>query len=174
MKKRHTLFFGLLTVVLAFLLFAGCGAEKPQPYDGNKSAANFADILEQNPNGVLATRNGGHLRTQIMSLQFVEGNKVYFCTGSEKPLYEQLRRFPEVSYCTWPQDFEPVVSLNGKVVFTDDAALKARVFSGTGYASDFIRRHYQSADNPNLKLFYIEAAEIETYGEDGPKVYKAQ
>ena len=155
-------------------LFAGCSAEKAQLYDGDKSAASFAEILEQNPNGVLATRNGGRLRTQIMSLQFVEGNRAYFCTGSEKPLYEQLRQFPEVSYCTWPQDFEPVVSLNGKVVFTDDAALKARVFSGTGYASDFIRRHYKSVDNPNLKLFYIEAEVIETYGEGGPKVYKAK
>jgi uncharacterized pyridoxamine 5'-phosphate oxidase family protein len=156
------------------VLFADCTMKRKQEYDGVKSAVSYADILEQNPNGVLATRNGEQMRTQIMSFQFVEGNRIYFCTGSEKPLYEQLRRFPQVSYCTWPEDFEPVVSMNGKVVFTDDTVLKERVFSGTGYASDFIRRHYKSTDNPNLKLFYIEVEEIETYSSDGPKIYKAQ
>ena len=143
-------------------------------YDGVRSAGDFADLLEAYPNGVLANRNGEHLRTQIMSFQFVEGNKVFFCTGSEKPLYEQLLQYPYVSYCIFPEDFEPVLSLNGKVVFTDDSALLDRVFAGTNYASEFIRRHYRTADNPNLRLFYIDVIEIETYEYSGPKVFKAQ
>jgi uncharacterized pyridoxamine 5'-phosphate oxidase family protein len=97
---------------------------------------------------------------------------VYFCTGSEKPLYEQLLSFPYVSYCTYPEDFEPVLSLNGKVVFSDDAALKSRAFNGTGYASGFVRNHYKSLDNPNLKLFYIDVEEVETYDSDGAKMYR--
>jgi uncharacterized pyridoxamine 5'-phosphate oxidase family protein len=141
-------------------------------YSGEKNVSEYQTVLEQNPNGVLANRNGSQLRTQIMSFQFIEGNNVYFCTGSEKPLYEQLLQFPDVSYCTYPEDFEPVLSLNGKAVFTDDKALKDRVFSGEGYASQFIKNHYQSPDNPNLRLFYLAVDEIETYDSEGAKVYK--
>jgi len=153
---------------------AGCAPEKKATetvYAGQKSVNDFENVLEQNPNGVLANRNGQALRTQIISFQFVEGNKVYFCTGSEKPLYQQLVQFPYVSYCAYPDDFEPVLSLNGKVIFTDDAALKERVFNGSGYASQFIKNHYQTVDNPNLKLFYIDVEEIETYDVNGANVY---
>ncbi|GMO47442.1 MAG: pyridoxamine 5'-phosphate oxidase family protein [Termitinemataceae bacterium] len=131
-------------------------------------------MLEQNPNGVFANNNGEQIRTQIISFQFVEGNKVYFGTGSEKPLYQQLIRFPYVSYCTYPDDFEPVLSLNGQVVFTDDKALMERAFNGDGYASRFLRNHYKTLDNPNLKLFYIDVEEIEIYDSDGAKIYKAK
>ena len=154
---------------------SGCGTVKraTEPvYNGVKSVAEFADILEKYPNGVFSNRNGEQMRTQILSFQFVIGNRIYFCTGSEKPLYEQLVKFPYVSYCTFPQDFEPVLSLNGKVVFTDDVALKERVFGGTGYASRFIIRHYQTPYNPNLKLFYIDVEEIELYSNRGPEIYR--
>jgi uncharacterized pyridoxamine 5'-phosphate oxidase family protein len=134
----------------------------------------FVKILTEHPNGVLANRNGKMIRTQIISFQFVEGNKVFFGTGSEKPLYQQLLKFPYVSYCTYPEDFEPVLSLNGKVVFTDDNELKERAFNGDGYAGEFLRNHYRTSDNPNLKIFYIDIEEIETYGEDGPKTYKVK
>jgi len=143
-------------------------------YAGTKSVSDYVPVLEENPNGVLANRNGGQLRTQIISFQFVEGNRVYFCTGSEKPLYQQLLRFPSVSYCTYPEDFEPVLSLNGNVVFSDDEALKERAFNGSGYASQFIRNHYQTVDNPNLKLFYIDVETIETYDFNGANVYKTE
>jgi len=162
--------------VICVLMFsmAGCAAEKKATetvYSGQKSVNDFETILEQNPNGVLANRNGREMRTQIISFQFIDGNKVYFCTGSEKPLYQQLLKYPYVSYCAYPADFEPVLSLNGKVIFTDDRALKERVFNGTGYSSQFIMNHYQSVDNPNLKLFYIDVEEIETYDFSGAKVY---
>ena len=143
-------------------------------HSGIKSASDYTELLEAYPNGVFASRNGEKIRTQIMSFQFVEGNKVFFCTGSEKPLYTQLIQLPYVSYCVYPEDFEPVLSLNGTVVFSDDAALKERAFNGTGYASEFIRRHYHSVDNPNLQLFYIDVEEIETYDYTGAHIYKTQ
>ena len=169
---------GLIGVVCILMLsVTGCETEKKATetvYAGQKNASDYENVLEQNPNGVLANRNGKDMRTQIISFQFVEGNNVYFCTGSEKPLYQQLVQFPYVSYCTYPDDFEPVLSLNGKVVFTDDATLKERVFNGTGYASQFIKNHYQTIDNPNLKLFYIDVEEIETYDVNGANVYKTK
>jgi len=170
----------IILIFIVILALTGCNNEKKDTelvqtvYSGVKSAFDFADLLEAYPNGVFANRNGEKLRTQIMSFQFVEGNKVYFCTGSEKPLYSQLIQFPYVTYCVFPEDFEPVLSLNGKVIFSDDEALKTRALDGTGYASQFIRKHYQSADNPNLKLFYIDVEEIETYDYSGANIYQAK
>ena len=44
-------------------------------------------ILRENPNGVLATRNGDGVATRIFQFLFMEdGNKVYFCTENDKPV----------------------------------------------------------------------------------------
>ena len=175
--KSKVLTAGIMALVIFSISGCNCNNAKKATetfYSGIKSAGDYTDILETNPNGVLANRNGENMRTQIISFQFVEGNRVYFCTGSEKPLYEQLVQFPHVSYCTYPEDFEPVLSLNGKVVFSDDSSLKERVLNGTGYASQFIRNHYKSADNPNLMLFYIDVDEIEIYDYSGAYVYRTE
>jgi len=164
----------LCICILSLIACESVKKETETIYSGQKNVSEFENVLEQNPNGVLANRNGEKIRTQIISYQFVEGNNVYFCTGSEKPLYEQLLKFPYISYCTYPSDFEPVLSLNGKVIFTDDSALKECAFNGVGYASQFIRNHYKSVDNPNLRLFYISVDEIEIYDSSGARVYKTK
>ena len=59
---------------------------------------NYAEILSQNPNGVLATREGEGIKTRVFQYLFSEENKVYFCTNSQKPVYEQLMENQNVSY----------------------------------------------------------------------------
>jgi uncharacterized pyridoxamine 5'-phosphate oxidase family protein len=151
------------------LILQGCGGREAAGENGPERAdlSLFLRVLQEHPNGVLANRNGKKLRTQIITFQFAEGNKAYFCTNSEKPLYKQLRDNPSVSYCTFPADFEPVLSINGRVVFSEDPALKLRAFEGNPY----VKKNFQRPDNPVFCLFYIEAEEIETYGSEGPRVY---
>jgi uncharacterized pyridoxamine 5'-phosphate oxidase family protein len=113
----------------------------------------YVSILKASPNGVLATQ---------------DGNKIYFCTNSEKPVYTQLKANPNVSFCTYSQDFAPVVSVNGEAVFVDDAALKARALD----ENPPIKGIYQIPDNPLFKIFYIAIEEVETFSfADGPKTY---
>jgi len=81
---------------------------------------NFAEILKANPNGVMATQDGNKVKTRVFQYLFADGKKVYFCTNSEKPVYAQLQKNPNVSFCTYPQNFTPVLSINGKVVFVED------------------------------------------------------
>ncbi|MDR2019174.1 MAG: pyridoxamine 5-phosphate oxidase, partial [Treponema sp.] len=76
----------------------------------------------------------------------------YFCTNSEKPLYRQLTDKPYVSYCTFPGDFEPVLSINGKVVFVEDPALKSRALEGNPH----VKTIFKTPDNPVFKIFYID------------------
>ncbi|MDR2928600.1 MAG: hypothetical protein LBV41_10475, partial [Cytophagaceae bacterium] len=97
-----------------------------------------------------------------------EENRVYFCTSSEKSVYAQLQANPNVSFCTHPQNFSPVLSVNGKVVFVEDLSLKAKALD----ENPLIKGIYNTPDNPIFKLFYIETEEIVTFSfVEGEKTY---
>jgi uncharacterized pyridoxamine 5'-phosphate oxidase family protein len=118
----------------------------------------FVSILKENPVGVLATQDGEKVRTRIFLFLFAEGKRAYFCTEPEKPVYQQLQINPEVSFCTHAEDFSPVLSINGKAVFTNDMSLKKRALR-TQPLHDF----FQTPDNPHLILFYIDIESIDTF-----------
>ena len=128
----------------------------------------YAAILKENPNGVLATQDGKRVKTRVFQYLFADNGKVYFCTGSQKPVYRQLKANPNVSFCTYPADFSPVLSVNGKAVFVDDIALKARVLD----ENPPIKGIYNTPDNPIFQIFYIDVEEVETFSfTEGPKTY---
>jgi uncharacterized pyridoxamine 5'-phosphate oxidase family protein len=128
----------------------------------------FEPILTANPNGVLATQDGAKVKTRIFRYLFAEGKNVYFCTSSEKPVYAQLRANPQASFCAYPKDFSPVLSVNGKAVFIEDMAIKTRILD----ENPGIKGIYKNPDNPVFKVFYLEAEEIETFSyAEGPKTY---
>jgi uncharacterized pyridoxamine 5'-phosphate oxidase family protein len=130
---------------------------------------NYAEILKANPNGVLATQDGQGIKTRVFQYLFSDGNKVYFCTNSEKPVYSQLKANPNVSFCTHPANFTPVLSVNGKAVFVEDAKLKARALD----ENPGIKGIYSTPDNPVFKIFYIDVEEVETFSfAEGPQSYK--
>jgi uncharacterized pyridoxamine 5'-phosphate oxidase family protein len=129
----------------------------------------FAEILTANPVGVLATQDEKGVRTRVFQFLFADGNKIYFCTNSEKPVYGQLKENPNVSFCTYTQDFNPVLSINGKAVFVEDMALKTRALD----ENPPIKGIYNTPDNPIFKIFYVEVEEVETFSfTEGPKSYK--
>jgi uncharacterized pyridoxamine 5'-phosphate oxidase family protein len=129
----------------------------------------YAAILKANPVGVLATQDGQGVRTRVFQYLFADGKKAYFCTSSEKSVYKQLKANPNVSFCTYPADFNPVLSVYGKAVFVDDIALKTRALD----ENPPIKGIYNTPDNPVFKIFYIDVAEVETFSfTEGPKSYK--
>lgn len=130
---------------------------------------NYQEILKANPNGVLATQDGCNVKTRVFQYLFADGNKVYFCTSSQKPVYDQLQANPNVSFCTYPQNFTPVLSINGKAVFVEDMALKTRALD----ENPGIKGIYNTPDNPIFKIFYIDVEEVETFSfAEGPNSYK--
>jgi len=129
---------------------------------------NYVPVLEKNPNGIIATKNGEKIATRVFQYLFSNGKKVYFCTSSEKPVYAQLQVDPNVSFCTYAPNYAPVLSINGKAIFVEDAALKKRALD----ENPGIAKIYQSPENPVLQLFYIDAEEVETFDfAEGPKTY---
>jgi uncharacterized pyridoxamine 5'-phosphate oxidase family protein len=173
MKNRKYL-LGIIGVMFIFgLLVSGCTRGTAALAENNleeRSLSDFIHILEEYRDGVLANRNGEKLRTQIMTFSFAEGNRAFFCTTNDKPLYAQLVAFPHVSFCTFPADWEPVVSLNGRVIFVEDRELRERALESNYYA----KRHFVSVDNPLLEVFYIYVEEIETYSFEGAFVFSAK
>ena len=129
----------------------------------------YKAILKANPNGVLATQDKDGVKTRVFQYLFADGDKVYFCTSSPKNVYNQLKANPNVSFCTYPTDFNPVLSLNGKVVFVEDMTLKTKALDENPH----IKGIYKTPDNPIFKIFYIKVEEIETFSfAEGSKSYK--
>lgn len=129
----------------------------------------YVSILEKNPNGVLATHDGDKLRTRVFQYLFADGGKVYFCTSSEKAVFAQIQKNPNVSFCTYPQNFSPVLSLSGKVSFAEDKELKERALN----ENPGIKSIYGSSENPIFKILYISVEEIETFSlTEGLQQYK--
>jgi uncharacterized pyridoxamine 5'-phosphate oxidase family protein len=128
----------------------------------------YQSVLQANPNGVLATAADGKVTTRVFQYLFSDGNKVYFGTSSEKPVYAQLQANSYASFCTYPANFAPVVSVNGKVVFVDDIALKTRMLD----ENPGIKGIYGDACNPILKMFYIDVETVDTFDfAEGAKTY---
>jgi uncharacterized pyridoxamine 5'-phosphate oxidase family protein len=128
----------------------------------------YKAILKENQNGVMATEDNGKIKTRVFQYLFADGNKVYFCTSNEKPVYNQIKANPHVSFCTYPADFSPVLSINGKAIFVDDLTLKAQALE----ENPGIKGIYNTPDNPIFELFYINVEEVETFSfAEGPRTY---
>jgi len=130
---------------------------------------NFVPILSANPNGVLATTDGQSIRQRVFQFLFAEGRKVFFCTSREKEVYRQLAAAKRASFCAYPPDFAPVVTVSGAVVFVDDPAVKARVLN----ENPMIKEIYQSPDNPVFTVFYLDVSLVTTFSfAEGTKTYQ--
>ncbi|NLO85250.1 MAG: pyridoxamine 5-phosphate oxidase [Clostridiales bacterium] len=128
----------------------------------------YVAVLKENPNGVMATQDEGKIKTRVFQYLFSDGKKAYFSTSNEKPVFAQIKNNPYVSFCTYPADFGPVVSVNGKAVFVDDMALKTRALD----ENPGIKGLYNTPQNPTFEIFYIDAEEVQTFSfAQGPQTY---
>ncbi|UQZ87694.1 pyridoxamine 5-phosphate oxidase [Deltaproteobacteria bacterium Smac51] len=129
----------------------------------------FAKAFSENPNGVLATVDGDQIKTRVFQYLFTENGRAHFCTSREKDVFKQLTANPQAAFCAFAPDYSPVVSINGKAVFVEDAALKTRILN----ENPMINGIYKSPDNPVFAVFYIEPLAVETFSfADGPNKYK--
>jgi uncharacterized pyridoxamine 5'-phosphate oxidase family protein len=94
-------------------------------------------------------------KPKVRPFQFMleEGGRLYFCTSNQKPVFQELRQHPYVEFCASGENFS-WLRLNGKVVFSQDRELKARIQD----ASPIVKSIYQTPDNPAFEIFYLEKA----------------
>jgi uncharacterized pyridoxamine 5'-phosphate oxidase family protein len=129
----------------------------------------YVSILEKNPNGVLATQDGKRVKTRVFRYMCADGNKVYFMTSNNKPVFAQLKDNSHVSFCTFPPDYAPVLIIEGKAVFDENKATKELVFAKHPSAKEI----YRTPVNPIFKVFHIDVDRVQTFSEtDGERSYK--
>ncbi|MDR0519724.1 MAG: pyridoxamine 5'-phosphate oxidase family protein [Clostridiales Family XIII bacterium] len=129
----------------------------------------YIKILEENPNGVLATRSGSAVRTRVFQFLFAVGGRAYFCTDRGKQVYRQMKANSNVSFCTYTPDFGTVLSVNGRVQFVKDLALKTRALD----ENPMIKGVFKIPENPDFTLFCVHPDEIVAYSpETGAKTYR--
>ncbi len=112
------------------------------------------DYLTTNKQQYLATV-GLDGRPKVRPFQFMleDGGKLWFCTANTKPVFQEMRQSPYVEFCISGGNFS-WMRLNGKVVFSGDLGVKAKVQE----ASPLVKSIYQTPDNPAFEVFYLEEA----------------
>jgi len=126
-------------------------------------------ILKENPTQYFATVGlDGKPKVRPFGFMMEEGGKLYYCTNNTKDVYTQMQRQPFIELCICTPQFA-WLRLSGKVVFSDDKQLKAKVLD----CNDMVKSLYQSADNPIFELFYLDEAKavISDFSGNPPKEY---
>jgi len=94
-------------------------------------------------------------KPKVRPFQFMleEGGRLYFCTSNQKPVFKELQKHPYVEFCASGENFS-WLRLNGRVVFSKDLRLKARIQD----ASPIVKSIYKTPDNQTFEVFYLDAA----------------
>lgn len=101
----------------------------------------------------LATVDGDRPRLRPFGFKMGFEGKLYFSTGSQKEVYRQLVKNPNVEACVLENNDE-WVRISGRAVFDERPVAKARAFE----EAPVFKGHYGSPDNQIFKLFYLEDA----------------
>ena len=120
----------------------------------------FEDILNRRALGVLATIDENKPRTRVLQALWIEGNKIFFSTGAQKPTFQQMEKNPQVSFCV-ENKYSPVISFNGEMKVVDDSEYKERAFK---MLPPIVRKIYdEKASHPLFKVFYIDVKQIRSF-----------
>ena len=129
----------------------------------------FEEILNRRALGVLATIDENKPRTRVLQALWIEGNKIFFSTGAQKPTFQQMEKNPQVSFCV-ENKYSPVISFNGEMKVVDDSEYKERAFK---MLPPIVRKIYdEKASHPLFKVFYIDVKQIRSFSyKEGLKEY---
>ncbi len=110
-------------------------------------------------------------KPKVRPFQFMleEEGRLYFCTSNQKPVFNEMQKQPYVEFCASGANFS-WLRLNGKVVFSRDLGLKARIQD----ASPIVKSIYKTPDNPAFEVFYLAdaAATIADFSGNLPQTFR--
>jgi uncharacterized pyridoxamine 5'-phosphate oxidase family protein len=105
----------------------------------------------------------GRPRNRPFSLVMEYNGHLFFGTSSGKKFYKELEKTPYVEISSFNPAAGEWARIHGKVNFVEDKAGKEKVFVVMPALLDI----YKGADNPVLKIFYIEGhADFYKFGAD--------
>jgi len=94
-------------------------------------------------------------KPKVRPFQFMleEAGKLCFCTSNQKNVFKEIQQQPYIELCASGDNFS-WLRLNGKVAFSQDLPIKAKVQE----ASPLVMSIYQRPDNPKFEIFYLDEA----------------
>ena len=130
---------------------------------------NVFKFLKENPLQYCATVGlDGRPKVRPFQMMYHSGGDLFYCTGAKKDVYAELVNNPfiEISVST----MERWLRIRGYVVWVEDIAAKVKVIE----ASPLVKSIYKTADNPDLKVFYIADAQavIADFSGKPPEIYR--
>lgn len=146
----------------AFVLLAGCHANKVQKqYAGSEgnTMQSYQEFYMNNPNGVMGTVDNGEARTRTFQVLWVEDNRLYFCTSNHKPIYEQMKANPKVSFTALNPETLESVSVYGTAVFVNDIEGETRALEENPGIKDI----YKSPDYLKIRVAYIDVTDVSSF-----------
>ena len=113
-----------------------------------------ADFLTKSQVQYLATV-GLDDKPKVRPFQFMleEARRLYFCTSNQKPVFREMQKHPHVEFCASGENFS-WLRLSGKVVFSKDLSLKAKIQDG----NPLVKSIYKTPDNSAFEVFYLDGA----------------
>lgn len=108
-------------------------------------------LLDESGYGFLSTIDNGKPRVRPFGFILGDDGRIYFCTNSTKDVYKQLVASPFIEFTATTRTLI-TTRISGQINFCEDIEKKKKAIN----KSELIRNTYESADNPILKLFYIE------------------
>lgn len=155
----------LLTAITIFILtLSGCTNQntiiaKANQSIGGNAMQPYEEFFTLNPNGVMGTVEDGEARTRTFQILWIEDGRLYFCTGNHKPVYEQMKANPKVSFTALNPETMESVSISGTAVFVDSLEGKTRALD----ENPGIKKIYETPDNPIFELLYVEVSDVSSF-----------
>ena len=125
-------------------------------------------FLTENPVQYLATiGRDGKPKCRPFMFCFEQDGKLWFCTNSQKDVYQDLQANPAVEVTVSSPAFA-WIRLNGRAVFEDNRSVKEGCMN-----NPIVKGQYLNADNAIFAVFYLENAHalIADFAGNPPKGY---
>ncbi|WED23755.1 pyridoxamine 5'-phosphate oxidase family protein [Vibrio sp. JC009] len=130
---------------------------------------NVIDFLFENELQYFATIGlDGKPKVRPFQMMFNDGGKLIYCTGANKEVYQELQENPSIELCI--STLEHWLRIRGEVCWMDDMETKEKIIE----TSELVASIYKSADNPNLKVFYLKdaTAVFTDFSKKAPEIIK--
>lgn len=94
----------------------------------------------------------GKPKVRPFQMMFNNDGKLIYCTGAQKEVYKELQVNPYVELCI--STLDSWLRIQGEVCWIDDITMKEKIIA----TSELVASIYKTADNPDLKTFYLQDA----------------
>ena len=109
-------------------------------------------ILQKNGIFFLATTDGTAGRVRPFGFATIFNGRLYFFTGKNKEVYQQLISHPDCEICSCSSTGQ-WLRVRGKAVFDESREIKKIVFETL---PDLLKIYKLGEDDPNAAAFYLE------------------